>query len=309
METNYDIEFDITSILNQILYGSGNNERTERERETAEPANTRSDQPDHQPIDSNANRFSDISGTWISMMHTNQSIIDNLIYSYNNQMQIYNHNMERYHQNIERIIQLVLSSQTQIQQRIHSLESTNNTARGTPPPTYAGSNVFGANTIYSQRRNAVRNEGNLIRLLLNTTHYGTNRNTANMLYTYLYPNLQNSTTIGRNLLTPVQRANAIQVITYNQDIRSTTADHVCPISLLSFQQGEQVSQIKYCMHIFKTEYLNNWLTNYSTCCPVCRYDLRSYSVDNTNRNNHNNNHTHNDHNNSETDETESETNE
>lgn len=256
MENNYDIEFDITSILNQILYGSSNTRGASS-------------------VDSAG---SDISGAWISMMHTNQSIIENLIYSYNNQMQRYNQNMERYNNNMERIIQLLFSYQTQIQQHFTPIRAN------TPTPT----TVPRTNNINSQRRNDERNEGNLIRLLLNTSHYGTNRNTANMLYAYLYPNRGAFT---RELSTPVQRANAIQTITYNQGERPNR-DNICPISLLSFQEGERISQIKHCMHIFKTEYLNNWLTNYSSCCPVCRYDIRNYNSennDNAGNNNQNDN--------------------
>lgn len=256
METNYDIEFDITSILNQILYG-GNRETNA----TTEPESESRSGSVSGSVSGSDPHVSDISGTWISMMHTSQSIIDNLIYSYNNQMQRYNQNMERYNQNIERIIQLLVSFQTQIHQRTAATPSID---RGST-----------TSTTFNQRRNALRNEGSLIRLLLNTSNYGTNRNTANMLYAYLYPNLQNRNTFSRELSTPVQRANAIQTITYTPEMRSTV-DTICPISLLSFQDGEQVSQIRYCLHIFKTEYLNNWLTNYSSCCPVCRYDIRSY---------------------------------
>jgi len=283
METNYDIEFDITSILNQILYGTTNtNRNTNREYETS----TMDVSGSNQPTDSH---ISDVSGTWISMMQTSQSIIDNLIYSYNNQMQRYNQNMERYNNNVEHIIQLLESLQTQIHHHITPQNrSTSATTNGR----------FTTHSINSQRRNAVRNEGNLIRLLLNTSNYGANRNTVNMLYTYLYPNLQNRG-LNNELATQVQRANAIQTITYISGMTSAT----CPISLLSFQEGEQVSQIKYCMHIFKTEYLNNWLTNYSSCCPVCRYDIRSY-INNNSNNNDNNDTDNNDTDNSETDENE-----
>lgn len=50
----------------------------------------------------------------------------------------------------------------------------------------------------------------------------------------------------------------------------------CPISLEPFENTDNVSIINHCQHIFKTNNLNQWFrTNHK--CPVCRYDIRTYS--------------------------------
>jgi len=49
----------------------------------------------------------------------------------------------------------------------------------------------------------------------------------------------------------------------------------CPISLDTFNEIDNVTIIRHCGHIFKTESLNTWFQ--SNCvCPVCRYDIREY---------------------------------
>jgi len=106
-------------------------------------------------------------------------------------------------------------------------------------------------------------------------------NRSTLLYTYLYP-MQSNTRPHRPSITAEQRTNAIETVQYDAN---TMPDNICPISLLTFSQGENVSRIKHCRHIFKTDSLNHWLTNYSTCCPVCRYDINTYRVNpNLNRN-------------------------
>jgi len=48
----------------------------------------------------------------------------------------------------------------------------------------------------------------------------------------------------------------------------------CPISLEDFNVGETVCRIKECSHFFKISPLIRWLQN-NVCCPVCRYDMRT----------------------------------
>ena len=57
----------------------------------------------------------------------------------------------------------------------------------------------------------------------------------------------------------------------------------CPISLERFNNDDQVTQINYCGHIFKTNELNSWFSN-NVRCPVCRFDIRNHSTTETNRN-------------------------
>jgi hypothetical protein len=51
----------------------------------------------------------------------------------------------------------------------------------------------------------------------------------------------------------------------------------CPISQEDFTPNQEVLQIKYCGHIFKTQSLLTWFINRPTC-PYCRFDIRSYSL-------------------------------
>lgn len=53
---------------------------------------------------------------------------------------------------------------------------------------------------------------------------------------------------------------------------SNAQHQVCPISLEDFVQGEVITQICGCGHIFKTDFLMRWLER-QNYCPVCRYSL------------------------------------
>jgi hypothetical protein len=55
----------------------------------------------------------------------------------------------------------------------------------------------------------------------------------------------------------------------NNDLIST----VCPISLEDFINGESLTRINHCGHVFKTGELAHWFTRNSHC-PSCRYDIR-----------------------------------
>lgn len=77
-----------------------------------------------------------------------------------------------------------------------------------------------------------------------------------------------------NAITDNQINIATQLIPYNLSMSNTS----CPISYVDFLEGDEVCQIKHCKHIFKKASLLNWLQNYSSCCPVCRYDLRTYAT-------------------------------
>lgn len=50
----------------------------------------------------------------------------------------------------------------------------------------------------------------------------------------------------------------------------------CPISLEVFSIDEELCQIKQCRHIFKWSSLQTWFSRNSQC-PVCRFDIRTYS--------------------------------
>jgi len=70
---------------------------------------------------------------------------------------------------------------------------------------------------------------------------------------------------------------ATRIITYDESIE--LINHRCPISLADFEEGEDIRQIIYCGHCFCEDSIQNWFRT-NVRCPVCRYDIRDYSVPN-----------------------------
>jgi len=52
-------------------------------------------------------------------------------------------------------------------------------------------------------------------------------------------------------------------------------ENTCPISLLPFQDGDEVCRIRHCRHIFLKPSIMRWFRS-SVRCPICRYDIREY---------------------------------
>lgn len=72
--------------------------------------------------------------------------------------------------------------------------------------------------------------------------------------------------------TSQQIQNSVRILKYNEIQNPLNLS--CPISLESFDELDEVSQIIYCGHIFNTGSLNQWFRN-NVRCPVCRYDIRT----------------------------------
>jgi hypothetical protein len=68
---------------------------------------------------------------------------------------------------------------------------------------------------------------------------------------------------------------ATRIITYNESIE--LINHRCPISLADFEEGEDIRQIIHCGHCFCEDSIQNWFRS-NVRCPVCRYDIRDYSL-------------------------------
>lgn len=88
----------------------------------------------------------------------------------------------------------------------------------------------------------------------------------------------------RNIYTANTHLEDVIVRPTNQQIRlaieNTTYDvslsqFRCPISLESFEQGDEICRIKHCGHLFKRSSLMSWFQR-NVRCPVCRYDIREY---------------------------------
>jgi hypothetical protein len=69
-----------------------------------------------------------------------------------------------------------------------------------------------------------------------------------------------------------QLAAALETITY---VPSELTSSRCPITLEDFVQGDVITRIRPCGHIFHTQSIRNWFNN-RVRCPVCRCDIREY---------------------------------
>ena len=67
--------------------------------------------------------------------------------------------------------------------------------------------------------------------------------------------------------------NATEFLRYG-DILDENKNTECPILHTSFSDDDNVIQIKHCKHIFHTNELLRW---FNPCCPVCRYNINTYS--------------------------------
>jgi hypothetical protein len=74
-------------------------------------------------------------------------------------------------------------------------------------------------------------------------------------------------------ITPLIYNNNTRLISFdtttNTDINT---DRICPISHEAFEEGEIITQINGCGHIFKTNGIKRWFER-SPCCPKCRYNI------------------------------------
>jgi hypothetical protein len=110
-------------------------------------------------------------------------------------------------------------------------------------------------------------------------------------YTSPNQNLTNNNTSRNNMLNQINNLfqtfmNHVEVFPTMEQIETATrnvrygdivrpTNNSCPISLDTFNENDNVTVIRQCGHIFKTESLNTWFQ--SNCvCPVCRYDIREY---------------------------------
>jgi hypothetical protein len=74
--------------------------------------------------------------------------------------------------------------------------------------------------------------------------------------------------------TPAQIEDATRVVRFGDIVNPLNES--CPISLNRFDENDNVTIIRYCSHVFNTAELNNWFLG-NCKCPVCRYDIRTYT--------------------------------
>lgn len=74
-------------------------------------------------------------------------------------------------------------------------------------------------------------------------------------------------------VTPLIYNNNTQLIPFDTTSNvDTNFDRICPISHEAFEEGEIITQINGCGHIFKTNGIKRWFER-SPCCPKCRYNI------------------------------------
>jgi hypothetical protein len=71
-------------------------------------------------------------------------------------------------------------------------------------------------------------------------------------------------------LTEHQIQNAVRNIFYDETVHTEPR---CPITLADFENGESISQIITCGHIFKREPLSQHFRRGERLCPICRVDV------------------------------------
>jgi len=108
------------------------------------------------------------------------------------------------------------------------------------------------------------------------TNTNTNTNTNNSFWRDLIRNNRYSIEIERMIPSLFPTVDQINSATTNFvcDLSNNPLNYqVCPISLEDFRDGESLTRIHHCGHIFKTTELSRWFTRNSHC-PTCRYDIR-----------------------------------
>ena len=122
------------------------------------------------------------------------------------------------------------------------------------------------------RNNSTRNINNNNNNNNNNTNVrANNSNNPNLSFSNLLSNFFNNIEV---VPTQQQINNATRNLVF-RDIVNPTND-VCPISLERFQSTDHVTQIRWCGHIFRRRDLLSWF-NHNVRCPVCRYDIRNYT--------------------------------
>jgi len=75
--------------------------------------------------------------------------------------------------------------------------------------------------------------------------------------------------------TPEQIETSTHLVVYQSNMENINTS--CPITLNDFQEGDIIRQIRHCRHAFHEESIQNWFQR-NVRCPVCRYDIRDYTV-------------------------------
>ena len=75
--------------------------------------------------------------------------------------------------------------------------------------------------------------------------------------------------------TPEQIETSTHLVVFQPNMENINTS--CPITLNDFQEGDIIRQIRHCRHAFHEESIQSWFQR-NVRCPVCRYDIRDYTV-------------------------------
>jgi hypothetical protein len=183
--------------------------------------------------------------------------------SYMNMINTLREVMLGYNTNMRLFLESINSMQQSINMVIEEQQNVQPTQIPVPPPTQAPvPPPTPAPTPQTQQRFFPRNATNFAGVPLRRFNVD--------LLTQLYNTQPMYDVIVRP--TTEQLNAALETITFHaQENRTST----CPITLEEFVEGETVTRIRHCGHIFNTQSINNWF-NRRVRCPVCRYDIRDY---------------------------------
>jgi hypothetical protein len=97
----------------------------------------------------------------------------------------------------------------------------------------------------------------------------------NSIFSPLFPTARRENTLQDVIVRPTQEEilGATEIISYDENTTNNNTN--CPITLEPFIPGEQICRIKHCSHLFKRTALNDWFRR-NVRCPICRYDIRDY---------------------------------
>ena len=238
------------------------------------------------------------------MSNHNNITNDNRI-EYNNRifklLADYNSNINTYNNNINFIItNLIRRNATNTTRQYGNISDIHNTpplTSETPGPTFRPTSVPLSVPGERSERTRTALDNYLVRILelLNAnTHTNTQTDNDNdltisfsimrelddttiPLYELIATRRDQEEEQQQHQVTPLIYDNTTRLIFY--DTTNDNIDRICPISHENFEDGEQITQIKECGHIFKTDNIKRWLER-SSYCPKCRYNIvtREYTT-------------------------------
>ena len=218
------------------------------------------------------------------------NIIEDLTYDYSR-------NMRNYNQTVQDLVGCIQTTQNILHSSLLTRSPPPVSWPSDPPPLRSANRHRGTAPIYTA---PIHSHTAPIHSHTDPIHTDPNTQHANTLFSYFFYPLND---LGTNPDTPTVMTNdqieiATQRVIYTNtnttnininnlnnlnnlnninNINARVNTHIidassCPISLEEFTDGEVLTRINYCRHLFKTQPLMNWFRR-DHRCPVCRANL------------------------------------